>query len=590
LASTAASAASYGNGNGNGRWWWDADVRFRHRVNDSTRDGRDVNSFSQQEVGGHFGLHGYVVHPSLANFVIDTDLSLSKYDRTGDLDSTLLGLGAQINLTPQGALPGRLYFRRRGFDYSASGEFDTLTRVSWPDVTTEWGGGLRIRRGAFRGTVFGLDYRDTDFVDPQLRQEQLKRHFVDWSRSSKNFNHHFRLRHRDWKLGTSDLAFKNYTFNLDERGRIAPRWDWESNLSGFRQDTSGSGIDTTTDEYRLRNRFLHTRANGDLLDLSYNLQSLLPVSGQQILGNALSVTYRWRPLPGVQVGPFARYTLNESDDLRVSAPSAGVVGSWRRQRRLLDTGLTGRVGYGLLQRENGVEAMDQTEWIYAFTGSVGHGRPEGLRKDFEVEYKVNDLTVARRNLGLDGGLPPLGFPRLSYDGDLIRARLGFQHRWDGSHWHTWGQWTLRRSTDVATLEDLEAESYSLFGQFAARRWDINVEGSGTDVLADGQTDQSLRFISGSANWRPVSFLYFGTLFRTDRREIPLLPDVEGQRIEVRGTVFLGRLRLEASAFQITEKIDGGSERTNLNLRFTVAMRFGGGLPIVTGTKRRGVIR
>jgi hypothetical protein len=70
----------------------------------------------------------------------------------------------------------------------------------------------------------------------------------------------------------------------------------------------------------------------------------------------------------------------------------------------------------------------------------------------------------------------------------------------------------------------------------------------------------------------------------------LLPDVEGQRIEVRGTVFLGRLRLEASAFQITEKIDGGSERTNLNLRFTVAMRFGGGLPIVTGTKRRGVIR
>jgi hypothetical protein len=588
LTSTAAAAA--GNGNGNGRWWWDADVRFRQRVNESTRDGQDVNTFSQQEVGARFGLHGFIVHPSLADFVVDTDFALNKFDRGGDLDSNLLGLGAQINLIPRGAYPARLYFRRRGYDYTASGEFDTLTRVSWPDVGTEWGGGLRIRRGAFRGTVFGLDHRTTDFVDPRLRREQHRRHFVDWSRSSARFNHHFRLRHRDWKLGTSDLSFRNYTFNLDERGRIAPRWDWESHLSGLRQDTAGSTLDTTTEEYRLRNRFLHTRPNGDLLDLSYNLQSLLPVSGKPILGNALSVVYRWRPLPGVQVGPFARYTVNESDDLKLRAPSGGVVASWRRQRRLLDTGLTGRVGYGLVQRENGTQATDQTEWIYAFTGSIGHGRPEGLRKDFEVQYNQNDLTMIRRQVGLGGDLPPLGFPRLSFDGETFRARLGFRHRWDSSQWHTWGQWTLRQSTDVQTLEELESETYSINGRFAARRWDVNVEGSGTDLVVAGRTDQTLRFISGSANWRPISYLYFGTLFRSDRREVPLAADVEGQRIEVRGTVLLGRLRLEASAFQISEQVIGGAERTNLNLRFMVAMRFSGGLPIVTGTKRRGVIR
>jgi hypothetical protein len=573
----------------NGRWWWVADIGLRYRTNESFRDGASTGSFGQEELAGSFGLNGFIVHPNLANFRIDTDLALNRFNRRGDVDSNLLALGANANFIPEGAVPSRLYFRRRGYDYTTADEFDPLTRTGWPDLGTDWGGGLRVRRGALRGLVLGFDSRRTEFVDPRARTEHNDRQFIDWSRTTPRFNHHVRLRHKDWQLGTVDLDIEDYALNVNERGAISRNWRWESLLSGFVQNTTSSGLTSTVGDYRLRNRFLGAVREQDQIDIAYNLSSVHPVSGDTIVGNALSALYRWQAAPRIHVGPFVRYSIDRSEDIEIAAPRAGVVASWRRSKRRLDTALTGRVGYGSLRRENASQVMEQSEWTYAFTGSVGHGRPEGLRKDLEVELNVNQLSQITRLFDIGGGLPPLGFPRSDLDRDFRRVRMSFAHRWDSSSWNAWGQWSLRTLEDPFTFVDVDLETYTAAWRFATARWDVNVEASETGQRDSGD-DQTLRAVAGSANWRPLPYLLLAALFRSDRREVDLLPDVDGSRIDLRATVLMGRLRAEIWFSQISDQIDGGPERTNRNVRVAATMRFNGLLPVVTGTKRRGIIR
>ncbi|NIM63429.1 MAG: hypothetical protein GTO30_17850, partial [Acidobacteria bacterium] len=74
------------------------------------------------------------------------------------------------------------------------------------------------------------------------------------------------------------------------------------------------------------------------------------------------------------------------------------------------------------------------------------------------------------------------------------------------------------------------------------------------------------------------------------RNLVAAPDIDGNRYEAGVTFRFGQLVLDGYAYESNERLDGGSERTHRGMIWSFSTRFAGALPIVTGTKRRGVVR
>ena len=77
------------------------------------------------------------------------------------------------------------------------------------------------------------------------------------------------------------------------------------------------------------------------------------------------------------------------------------------------------------------------------------------------------------------------------------------------------------------------------------------------------------------------------LKRSDFGDTPLN---DGDRIELGATLTLGRLYVEAEAFEFRERMPSMSERTTRGFTWSVSTQFDGWLPVFTGTRRSGMIR
>ncbi len=79
-------------------------------------------------------------------------------------------------------------------------------------------------------------------------------------------------------------------------------------------------------------------------------------------------------------------------------------------------------------------------------------------------------------------------------------------------------------------------------------------------------------------------------YRYDMRRLELAPDVDVSRYELGLEYRLGQFLITAGLYELHERPDDGSERTQRGITWSVGRRFAGPLPVMTGSRRRGTIR
>jgi len=221
-------------------------------------------------------------------------------------------------------------------------------------------------------------------------------------------------------------------------------------------------------------------------------------------------------------------------------------------------------------------------------GSLAHGRSSGLRKELDFDMSRDELRLTSVPTLT---LPDLGLPR---DGlgteDRYRSRLTLDHRWDSSHIGGWGEWTS--TTSPASVVAAPFDTESLLGQlqFGTRGFAVAGTVGQTRVERFGLDEQDVSFAGASTSWTPRRYLKLRASYRSDTRKLVTAPDLDGERYEAGVTVRFGQLVLDGYAYETRERLDGGGERTNRGMTWSISTRFAGALPILTGTKRRGVVR
>ena len=82
----------------------------------------------------------------------------------------------------------------------------------------------------------------------------------------------------------------------------------------------------------------------------------------------------------------------------------------------------------------------------------------------------------------------------------------------------------------------------------------------------------------------------GANYRANERSFEHTPALDSEFFSVDATVELARFIIRGEVFETTERLATGLERTNRGFMWSISRSFGGLLPIVTATQRRGVIR
>ena len=179
-----------------GQWSWDAALGAKQVGHRSELETEQTSSRDETSLNLALGVKGFIVHPALARFRVGVDAALSKFNGTRSRDNRIWGFDANLEGLPRGAYPFTVYARRRAFNYEDLQEEDPLNLLGVPDASTAFGGRLRFRRGLLNGTLLGFDQQGVSYSDADSRSTRDQRAFVDWSRSSRRFQHHLRLRHR----------------------------------------------------------------------------------------------------------------------------------------------------------------------------------------------------------------------------------------------------------------------------------------------------------------------------------------------------------------------------------------------------------
>ena len=587
----AAALMSPGPGNAQrfGQWWWEGAVGIGQRSTDNSLADDRVSEFDQQELRLSLGLNGFVLHPAVGSFRLGLDLLVSEFDGGRELDTDRIGLSGDLKLFSRGSYPLELYARSQSFDYTGPAVEEPFGLLRIPDTSDHLGGRLRIRQGALRGTLVGVDHSSFDFVDAAARPETRDQEFIDWSRTLGRFQNHVRLEHTLRDFGSVGFEIEDLTANFDQRGDLTPSWRWElSGLGIFRDLTVGDGSKQRTDDFRIRNRLLHTIRDRDLLDLHTSFGVVRPAALPSIDTHGLSLFYRWRPWPGWEVAPFGQYAEQSSANSTSGSQRVGLAATWNREKGAVDTALTARTSHGRLELDDSDGVRDESQTAYAVTGSFGQGEVKKLRREFEFEVAHNELRLTQDPIF---ELPDLGAARSGLGAeDLRRARVSLSHRHDSRSFSGWGEWNMRESSRRNGAGDFEAETLSSTLQHNGPNYTLQANLGETVFQRFSLTEEKVRYLGAAANWRPRRYLQLRASYRTDDRELELVPDVDGERLQLGLTVRFGLLALEATAFETKESIAGGAQRQNRGFSWSLSRNMAGWLPIVTGTQRRGVIR
>ena len=79
------------------------------------------------------------------------------------------------------------------------------------------------------------------------------------------------------------------------------------------------------------------------------------------------------------------------------------------------------------------------------------------------------------------------------------------------------------------------------------------------------------------------------IYRRDRRQLTLVPNLDGEQLEAQMRINIGLFLLTSRVYRNTQQIGQGSEVASNGLTVAVSRNFAGWLPIVTGTTPRGEV-
>lgn len=572
-----------------GQWWWEADVGGAGRSYENLFDGVTSSRLDETSLRLDLGFHGYLGHPALGRFELGTDLLISDYENGHALDTDRLGLRGEVEILPRGTYPLRLYYHRQRYDYTGLASEDPFNLLGIPEVSERWGARARARRGLLRGLLMGVDRAGTGFVDPAADDEHHDVAFADWTRTGQRMQHHARLERTARNLGYLDLDIDDLTLELDERGEPAAGWRWEMNGLGIRRDLRyPQGQELSVDTYRVRNRVTREVRERDLVDGQYTTGFARTGEDPATRSHDLTVTYRWRVRNGLELAPFVQYGRQDADGLSVESPQAGLSASWSGQASSVDAVVSGRASYGLLERQLDGRSRDETNLAFSFSGTLGHGDAERLRKELEVEVARDELRFSLQPLV---EFPDLALPRRGVGTeDFGRGRLSLSHRAGRQTITAYGEWSRRDASGNPGTPDFALEALTGSFQVSGSWLGLQANVGETSVSQSESPDQTVDFWAATARTRLWRSLSLFASYRADTRHLPGIADLDGERYELGGTWQIGQIFLDARLFESSQMLLGGPGRTTQGFQWMVSRRFAGWLPFATGTQRRGVIR
>jgi hypothetical protein len=283
-----------------------------------------------------------------------------------------------------------------------------------------------------------------------------------------------------------------------------------------------------------------------------------------------------------------RFSHLETDDVETRAPDAGVSFQWQRTRGRLEAtaAIDSRIGW--LETDDGTMEERERRLGYGASGSIGGGDVHRVRSELSLGFSGSEVRLDQEPI-LE--LPDLGF----LDGalaaeDLYSARLDLQHRNDGTSLNGWVRWHRRDSEPVDARNDSTSEILAGSVHYSTRGFGIQGSGGRSTVERETQADQEVLHGALAVRWRPWWPLSTSLTYALDRRTLTMAPDVDGSRLELSAELQLGNLRLHARLYETEDDVENDGSRFNRGFRWSISSRFGGLLPVYSGTKRKGVIR
>lgn len=573
-----------------GQWTWDAVLGAEDRSTDNSIGDETVSKYRTRAYYLGLGVNGFVLHPAVARFSLSLDTWYTQFPEGTAQDNTRFGGRFDLGLFERGVFPMRLYFGRSQYDYPDLAADDPITLLSGlPDSTTVWGGRLRIRRGILRGVLVGLDSSELEFQGADRRTETADRYFVDWSRSGKSIQNHVRLVHEARDYARLDYALDTTTLTWDEHGPLAPTWRWDLFAVGIRRATEFEGsAPIESDTARLRNKFIHSLADGSFLDLSYSFGYASSGSAGSALDHQLEGRYRRLVGSGWELSPFVAFSRREIGERNVSVLQGGVSATWTGSAGAWNSTFSGQGAYGQSFFSLSGQTDSQPFWSASAASILGHGSSTGLRKELEISLSRNEV----RSVG-DGNadLPDLGVGFAAAGAqDSARVRLSLFHDWESGNVSTWGEWRRREADSLVDETRLRSEELLATAQFRWRRFSLVFNGGRNEIDDLRLAGQEMTYFGSSLSWNPWRSLRATASYREDFRRLALAPDVDGDRVQATVEYQLGRLSFRGEVFQYTERPENGVERRNRGIFWSVKRGFSGWLPIVSGPQRRGFIR
>lgn len=577
-----------------GQWWWEGSLAASGRtLENQVTEGSSSSTGRSEETNLELSLalNGYLLHPAFGRFRLAVDALLTDVAGDTTFDSQRTGFDGNLDLFPRGAYPVNLFVRRQLYDYGNLAQENPLTLFGAPETLSTYGGRAHFKRGILRGLLVGFEHTDVEFQVQEAEPEIQDRQFADWSTSGKRVRHHVRLERYTHSFGTVNFENDDLTLNFDERGEVFGDWRWDLLGTGIRRSLRfADGPQVGIDTFQVRNTLSRVVRGDDWLTLSYTGGLARSDNAGSTQSHGITGRYVWRRPKGWQVAPFAGFGIQQGETFDLTSPQLGVSATWNRTAGTLDLSATESAGFLGIQRDGDVSSSE-TLLALGFDGRAGHGREEKLRKEVEISYQRNQLRMAGEAL-LE--LPDLGAPLASPGTEnQARGRLTLRRRWGRLLASGYGEWSRRESSrelQLPGIDDFTVDDLLYSFQLSGSRFSLLANLGDTEVTRSSADPQTIESRSLSVAYRPLRSLSLRTSYRIDERRVELGPDFDSERYEAGFDLRFGAFLLEAHAFETQEQFLVGMERTNRGVRWSLSRRFAGWLPVVTGLKRRGVIR
>ncbi|HXG57538.1 MAG TPA: hypothetical protein VNL91_00755 [Thermoanaerobaculia bacterium] len=571
-----------------GQWSWDASARSSARRYDETLAGASTTNLDQREWQVIFGVRGFLLHPALGSFRAAVETAGTQHLAGVGNSTKRLGYRGDFQILPQSAFPIRLYASRTGHDHAVRPD-EPYFAPAIPDTTSTSGGSLRIRKGPLAGLLLSSDRTTIAFAGGTHRPQTFANDHLDWSSISRQFQQHYRIERQVRDLGSYGYRIADLTINADDR-LIRPGWEWDMTAVALRRNLTTSGLQAaTTDIVRLQNHFTSKPAVHRMWDLSwsagYTGGSRTEASTQT---HDLGARYLSRRLRGWQIVPFAGYGLQISDAATVRSPRAGVGANWAGARAGIDLGFNAAANWLLLQWNVNGEDATQTAMAWSIGASAAHGSEQTLRKEMVASASHNQLRTAGETLSPAPG-PGIALAGIGTE-QQRQARVTLRRRFGEALLVTaYTDWLSRSSEQtVAALGSFEARNLTQTFQLTGRKTSLLLNTGRTTVRS--ALEQEIRFVGASAGWRVLRSLSMNANYRSDHRRTLLEPPLDGERFEAGATLQVGAFSIVSQLFRSREQLRTGDERTSDGFNLSISREFGGWLPIVSGPRRRGVVR